>query len=108
MKKNYGNAAANWWAEKIKEENPSVDSNKLERFKMSLAHTVNVAIAKYAHTRLSTYKQDDFPKGYKTLVDSALAAGLTTKLPAGYEMTIFYDTGISVYNSSGALVTTFV
>ncbi len=108
MRKNYGNEAANWWAEKIEEENPSVDSNKLESFKMLLAHTVNVALAKYAHTQLSTYKKDDFPKGYNILADSALAAGLTAKLPAGYEMTIFYDTGVSVYNSYGALVTTSV
>lgn len=106
MRKNYGNEAANWWAEKIEEENPSVDSKKLEHFKKSLAYTVNIALAKYAHAKLSTYRKEDFPKGYKTLADSALAAGLTAKLPAGYEMTIFYDTGISVYNASGALVKT--
>lgn len=49
MRKNYGETAANWWAEKIEEYNFGVEPNILDAFRKVLSMKIDNAVSKYAH-----------------------------------------------------------
>ena len=100
MKKNYAEIAANWWCEKIEEQNPHIDSKLLKPFKLFLIIRVDESIRKEAHIKLSTYR------GFKseTLFEVAHLTGVDKLLPPGFEMMVTPDIGVTVYDSCGMLV----
>lgn len=102
--KNYGHDAAEWWCQKIEEQHPNVDIDKLEAFKKDLTSKINNEVKKYAHIELSTFKKSILVKGYANIFETANSTGVSALLPEGYEMSITYDIGIMVYDSYGMLV----
>ena len=99
MEKNYAESAANWWAEKIEEQNPEIDSTVLTLFKSILSERVDASIKKDAHIKLSTYRGKS-----ETLFEVAHITGVEKLLPTGFEMMVTSDIGVTVYDSSGMLV----
>lgn len=104
MRKNYGETAANWWAEKIEEYNFGVEPNILDAFRKVLSMKIDNAVSKYAHIELSSYKPGQYKKNFEILDNIANSVGLNANIPNGYEMSIAYDTGICDYDDSGMLI----
>ena len=67
MRKNYGETAANWWAEKIEEYNFGVEPNILDAFRKVLSMKIDNAVSKYAHIELSSYKPGQYKKNFEIL-----------------------------------------
>lgn len=94
--KDYGTLAADWWGEKITEENLGYEPKNLNSFKEILTNTINYNISLNAHMIISTYL-----KGDKNLERIALTTNMCANIPSGYEMGIYYGTGLSVYDKFG-------
>lgn len=104
MRKNYGETAANWWVEKIVENNLGVEPNNLDAFQKVLSRKIDNAVSKYAHIELSSYKPEKYKKNFEILDNIVNSVGLHANIPNGYEMSITYDAGICIYDDSGMLV----
>lgn len=99
MSRNYGTAAANWWAEKITEENYGYEPHNIDNFKEALADAINKHMALNAHMVISTNKKSD-----NNLLMASVKTKMFAKIPSGYEMGIYGDTGISVFDNIGLLI----
>ena len=95
MRKNYGETAANWWCEKIKEGNFGCSPKNIDKFRDSLSSEINRIFSLDAHLSITTYNS------------IATLTGMNATIPKGYEMTIFPISGVLVYNEVGRLVASF-
>lgn len=99
MSKNYGTAAANWWAEKITEENLGYEPNNIDSFKEFLSDVIDKHVALNAHMIISTNRKTD-----ANLLMASVQTKMYAKIPKGYEMGIYGDSGISVFDNVGFLI----
>lgn len=99
MSKKYGKTAANWWAEKITEENLGYEPHNIDSFKEFLADVIDKHVALNAHMIISTTKKSD-----TNLSIASAQTKMYAKIPKGYEMGIYGDSGISVFDNVGLLI----
>lgn len=101
MKKNYNDAAANWWAEQI-QQNQVDPIYGLDLFKEELSTKIKFFTSRNPLMIISTCNAKS------TLLDEiAYETGMwDSKIPSGYEMRILFDS-VCVYNSIGKLVASF-
>lgn len=93
----YSQKAANWWANKIREEMGD-HIPKLASFEEILEKKIRLLNSKNGSLTISTYRTRN-----ELLDDAASASSLPVDIPKGYEMKIIIDS-IVVYNSHGFLV----
>ena len=102
MSVNYGETAANWWCEKIKEGNFGCSPKNIDKFRDSLSSEINRIFSLDAHLSITTYNSPS-----QLLNSIATLTGMNATIPKGYEMTIFPISGVLVYNEVGRLVASF-
>ena len=101
MSNNYNDMAANWWADKI-QQNQTTPITELDLFKEELSSQIKSFTSIHGSMVISTYGSPSI-----LLNDIAVNVGIFTYLiPSGYEMRILFDS-VSVYNSVGRLVARF-
>ena len=101
MSNNYNDMAANWWADKI-QQNQATPITELDLFKEELSSQIKSFTSIHGSMVISTYGSPSI-----LLNDIAVNVGIFTYLiPSGYEMRILFDS-VSVYNSVGRLVARF-
>lgn len=107
MKKNYAETAANWWCTTIEDYNSWIEPSELDIFRTVLSNKIKNTISKNAHIEFSSCRNLKYHPKIEFINNIASSVSLNAKIPEGYDMTIFSDTGISVYNNSGCLLASF-